>query len=92
MIMRMFTGPIVALTFVGTIIGVAAVKPAGAQGVYIQGPGFALGIGRPAYRDRHYYRGYRNYGDAYAYSGKRYYRGHGIYPRRSLRWRHSYWD
>ncbi len=90
--MRMITGSFIALAFVGTIAGATAVTPAAAQGVYIQGPGFGFSIGRPAYRERYDYRGYRDHGGAYAYSGKRYYRGHGVYPRRSLRWRHYDWD
>lgn len=90
--MRMITGSFVALAVAGAITGAAAVSPAAAQGVYIQGPGFGVTIGRPAYRERYYYRGYRDYRGAYAYSGKRYYRGPGIYPRRSYRWRDPDWD
>jgi hypothetical protein len=86
--MRMITGSFVALAVAGAITGAAAVTPAAAQGVYIQGPGFGVGIGRPAYRDRYYNRGYRDYRGAYAYSGKRYLRGPGLYPRRS----YGYWD
>ena len=81
--MRMITGSFVALAVAGALTGAAAVTPAAAQGVYIQGPGFGVGIGRPAYRDRYYNRGYRDYRGAYAYSGKRYLRGPGLYPRRS---------
>ena len=48
---------IAAAGIVGAIAatgGTAAV----AQGVYLQGPGFGVDIGRPVYRERHYYRGY----------------------------------
>jgi hypothetical protein len=90
--MRMITGSFVALAIAGAITGAAAVTPAAAQGVYIQGPGFGVGIGRPAYRERYYDRGYRDYRGAYAYSGKRYLRGPGIYPRHSNRWRDRDWD
>ena len=62
------------------------------RGVYIQGPGFGVGIGRPAYRERYYDRGYRDYRGGYAYSGKRYLHGPGIYPRHSNRWRDRDWD
>ena len=86
--MRMISGSLVVLGLVGAITGSVAVTPAAAQGVYIQGPGFGVNVGRPAYRER-YYGGYRHYGDAYAYSGRRDYRGH---PRYSYRWRHSNWD
>ena len=88
--MRMITGSFVALAVAGAITGAAAVTPAAAQGVYIQGPGFGVSIGRPAYRDRSYYRGYRDYRGAYAYSGNL--RGPGYYPRRSYRWRDRDWD
>jgi hypothetical protein len=92
----MITGSFVALAVIGTITGAAVVTPAAAQGVYIQGPGFGVDIGRPAYRDRYYQRDYgqrdyRDYGGAYAYSGKRYY-GPGVHPRRSDRWRDRDWD
>ena len=90
--MRMINGSFVALAVAGTIAGAATVTPAAAQGVYIQGPGFGIGIGRPAYRERYYNRGYRDYRGAYAYSGKRYYRGPGVYSRYSSRWRDRDWD
>ncbi len=80
--MRTLSRTVVALTIVaGAMTAGAAVKPATAQGVYIQGPGFGVTIGRPAYREPYYrsYRGYRGY-DAYAYSGRPYFRGH---PRHS---------
>jgi hypothetical protein len=88
-VMRMITGSLVALAVAGVISGAAtAVTPAAAQGVYIQGPGFGVDIGRPAYRGRYYHRGYRDY-DAYAYSGRRHYRGQGYGHRR---WRDADWD
>ena len=87
--MRMITGSFVALAVAGalTLTGAAAVTPAAAQGVYIQGPGFGVGVGRPAYRDRYYDRGYpryydrgyRDYRGGYGYSGRRYLRGPGRY-------------
>ena len=91
MIMRTLSTTVVALTIAaGAMIAGAAVKPATAQGAYIQGPGFGITIGRPAYREPYYrsYRGHRGY-DAYAYSGRRHLRGH---PRHSHKWRHRYWD
>jgi hypothetical protein len=57
--------------------GTAAV----AQGVYLQGPGFGVDIGRPAYRERHYYRGYSDYDGPQFYS-RRYRRGPYAYERR----------
>jgi hypothetical protein len=51
-----------ALGFVGTIAA-ATPMPTLAQGAYIQGPGFGVEVGRPAYRERYYEeRGYRGYG------------------------------
>src|SRR5882724_1919506 len=68
-IMRMIARTLFALGFAGTIAGGAAM-PAAAQGVYLEGPGVGIGIGRPAYRER-YYRGYSDYD----YSGPRVYSG-----------------
>ena len=91
--MRTLSRTAVALAIAaGTMIAGAAVTPAAAQGVYIQGPGFGVGIGRPAYREPYSYRNYRGYRDygAYAYSGRPYLRGH---PRHSRWWwRHHRWD
>ena len=90
--MRMLSGALTAFAIAaGAIPTGAVVQPAAAQGVYIQGPGFGIGIGRPAYSGSYYrsYRGYRDY-DAYAYSGRPYLRGH---PRHSRKWsRHHRWD
>ena len=60
-----------------------------AQGVYLQGPGFGVDIGRPAYRERHYYRGYSDYDSPRIYSERRYHRGPYAYERR---WRDRDWD
>ena len=87
--MRMITRSLIALGFIGTIVGSTA-APAVAQGVYFEGPGFGIGVGRPAYRERYYNRGYSDY-DAYAYSGRRYQRAPQVYERRSYR-RDRNWD
>jgi hypothetical protein len=89
MTMRMIAGSVFAVALAGATISAAAVSPATAQGVYIQGPGFGVGVGRPAYPDRYSYRGYRDDRGAYAYEGRRHLRG---YPSRSYRWRHPDWD
>jgi hypothetical protein len=44
---------LVALGFVSAM-GVAAPAPTLAQGVYLQGPGVGVEIGRPAYHERYY--------------------------------------
>ena len=75
-----------AASIVGAIAatgGTAAV----AQGVYLQA-GFGVDIGRPAYRERHYYRGYSDYDGPRFYS-RRYHRGPYAYERR---WRDRDWD
>jgi hypothetical protein len=46
----------------------AGVTSAAAQGVYLEGPGFGVGIGRPAYRERHY-RGYYDYAASFVPPG-----------------------
>lgn len=57
--MRMISGTFLAVAITaGAVIG-AAQTPAAAQGVYVQGPGFGVNIGRPGYRDYYGYRGYR---------------------------------
>jgi hypothetical protein len=88
--MRMITRSMVALGLLGTIAG-GTTTPVLAQGVYFEGPGVGIGIGRPAYRER-YYRGYHDYDGAYAYSGRRYHRAPEVYERRSYRWRERNWD
>jgi hypothetical protein len=50
----MLAKTMIALGFIGTMA--AAATPSVAQGVYFEGPGFEVGVGRPAYRER-YYRG-----------------------------------
>jgi hypothetical protein len=86
----MITTSLIALGFIGTIAGSTAV-PAVAQGVYFEGPGIGIGVGRPAYRER-YYRGYSDYDGAYAYAGRRYQRAPQVYERRSNRLRDRNWD
>ena len=55
-IMRSLSRLMIAAGFIGTIAATGTTA-AVAQGVYLQGPGFGVDIGRPAYRERHYYRG-----------------------------------
>jgi hypothetical protein len=88
MIMRTLSKLMIAAGFIGTIAatGTTAVL---AQGVYIQGPGFGVDIGRPAYRERHYYRGHSDYDSPRFYSERRYHRGPYAYERR---WRDRDWD
>jgi len=43
----------IALGLIATIAGATA-TPSLAQGVYFEGSGFGVGVGRPAYRDRDY--------------------------------------
>jgi hypothetical protein len=50
--MRTLSTLVIAAGMLGTIAG-AGVTSAAAQGVYVEGPGFGVGIGRPAYRERH---------------------------------------
>jgi hypothetical protein len=74
--MQMMTKTVATLGFVGAI-AVSAPSPTMAQGVYFQGPGVEIGVGRPYYRERHY----RHYDGPYAYYGRpyhdrRYYRSH----------------
>ncbi len=92
--MRMIARTLVAFGFVGTIAGGAAM-PAAAQGIYFEGPGVGIGIGRPAYRER-YYPGYHDYdySGPRVYSGRSYYNsGPEVYERRSYqRYRDRDWD
>ena len=90
--MRMITRAAVALSFIGTMAGATATTGT-AQGIYFQGPGFDVGIGRPAYRER-YYPGYYdyNYSGPAVYSGRRYYGPPDVYQRRSYRKRGRDWD
>jgi hypothetical protein len=90
--MRMITRAAVALSFIGTMAGATATTST-AQGIYFQGPGFDVGIGRPAYRER-YYPGYYdyNYSGPTVYSGRRYYGPPDVYQRRSYRKRGRDWD
>ena len=57
--MRLITRSMIALGFIGTMAAATA-TPSSAQGVYFQGPGFGVEVGRPAYRER-YYQGYHDY-------------------------------
>jgi len=85
--MRALSRLIAAASMVGAlaVTGGTAV----AQGVYLQGPGFGVDIGRPAYRERHYNRGYSDYGNPRFYSERRYHRAPYAYERR---WRDRDWD
>src|SRR5262249_14253322 len=50
--------PALALGLIATMAAGTA-TPSLAQGLYFEGPGFGVGVGRPAYRDRDYrYRAY----------------------------------
>ena len=86
--MRPLSKLMIAAGFIGTIAatGTTAVL---AQGVYIQGPSFGVDIGRPAYRERHYYRGHSDDDSPRFYSERRYHRGPYAYERR---WRDRDWD
>jgi hypothetical protein len=59
---RNWLKPLAALAFLGTI-GLAATTPAQAQGVYVEGPGFNVGVGapRPYYHHYYYHGPYRHY-------------------------------
>ncbi len=83
--MRTLGKLVIAAGMLGTIAGAGATSAA-AQGVYVEGPGFGVGIGRPAYRERHYR------GDPRFYSERRYHRGPHVYERHSYRWRDRDWD
>ena len=86
--MRTLSRLMIAAGILGTIVGTGGTA-AMAQGVYIQGPGFGVDIGRPAYRERHYYRGYSDYDSPRFYSERRDHRGPYAYERR---WRDRDWD
>ena len=57
--MTRYSKLLIAAGFIGTI-ACAGATAASAQGVYLEGPGFGIGIGKPMYRERHY-RGYDDY-------------------------------
>ena len=88
--MRTLGKLVIAAGMLGTIAG-AGVTSAAAQGVYVEGPGFGVGVGRPAYRERHY-RGDYAYAGPRLYSERRYLRGAHVYERHSYRWRDRDWD
>jgi hypothetical protein len=79
--MRTLSRLMIAAGILGTIVGTGATA-AMAQGVYLQGPGFGVDIGRPAYRERDYNRGYSDYDRPRYYSERRYQRGPYAYERR----------
>jgi hypothetical protein len=83
--MRMIATSIIALGIIGTMAGATATTSS-AQGVYFQGPGFDVGIGQPAYRER-YYPGYYdyNYSGPTVYSERRHYSPPVVYERRTYR-------
>ena len=86
--MRTLSRLMIAAGILGAIVGTGGTA-AMAQGVYIQGPGFGVYIGRPAYRERHYYRGSSDYDSPRFYSERRYHRGPYAYERR---WRDRDWN
>jgi hypothetical protein len=88
--MRTLSRLMIAAGVLGTIAG-AGVTSASAQGVYVEGPGFGVGIGRPAYSERHY-RGYYDNAGPRFYSERRYHRGPQVYERHSYRWRDRNWN
>ena len=51
--MRTLSALVIAAGMLGTVVAGAGVTSAAAQGVYVEGPGFGVGIGRPAYGERH---------------------------------------
>jgi hypothetical protein len=86
---------LIAAGFIGTI-AVAGATGASAQRVYLEGPGFGIGVGKPTYRQ---YRGYDDYAGPRFYSERRYHRGPRVYERGprvyerdSYRWRDRDWD
>jgi hypothetical protein len=89
--MRTLSKLMITAGIVGTIAATGTTA-AVAQGVYLQGPGFGVDIGRPAYRERHYYRGYSDYDSPRVYSGRRYNRGPDVYERHSYRRGYRDWD
>jgi hypothetical protein len=89
--MRTLSRLMIGCGVLGTIAG-TGMTPVLAQGVYLQGPGFGVDIGRPAYRERHYYRGYSDYAIPRFYSERRYHRGPQMYERHSYRRRDRDWD
>jgi hypothetical protein len=88
--MRILNRLMIAAGVLGTIAGAGATS-AMAQGVYLQGPGFGVEIGRPAYRER-YYRGYNDYAGPRFYSERRYQQGPRVYDRHSYRRQDRDWD
>ena len=90
--MRMITKSVVALGFIGAMAGATATISS-AQGIYLQGPGFDVGIGQPAYRER-YYPGYYdyNYSAPTVYSERRTYGPAVVQERRTYRKRYRNWD
>jgi hypothetical protein len=89
--MRMITKSVAALGFIGALAG-ATVTTCSAQGIYLQGPGFDVGIGQPAYRER--YPGYYdyNYAGPPVYSERRSYGPAVVQERRTYRKRYRNWD
>ncbi len=57
---RNWLKPLAALAFVGAI-GLTTTVRAQAQGFYVQGPGFDVGVGYPWYHHHYYYGPYRHY-------------------------------
>jgi hypothetical protein len=90
--MRIITTSIAALGLAGVMI-TGTPSATLAQGVYFEGPGVEVGIGRPYYGDR-YHRSYNNYDRPYAYSERSYtYTRPYVEERRSYRQRRDRdWD
>jgi hypothetical protein len=75
--MHLLTKSMVALGFAGALT-MSAPSATMAQGIYFEGPGVGIGIGRPYYRERYYRyydydRPYRYYDRSYS-DDRRYYR------------------
>jgi hypothetical protein len=64
---RNWLKPLAALAFLGAM-GLATTTPTQAQGVYVEGPGFDVGVGAP-WRYHHYYYGpyHHRWHDRYYY-------------------------
>jgi hypothetical protein len=65
---RNWLKPLAALAFLGAM-GLATMTPAQAQGVYVEGPGFDVGVGAPwRYHHPYYYGPYHHrWNDRYYY-------------------------
>ena len=57
---RNWLKPLAAIALLGTI-GLATTTPVQAQGFYVEGPGFDVGVGAPRYYHHYYHGPYRHY-------------------------------